>query len=107
MASSFKSYANSSIGVSNTAVFTASASTTVIGFSIANITESAVKASAFLEKSGAGTSFIVKDAPIPAGGSLIAVGSEQKVVLETGDVLSIYANTASSVDTIVSTLELS
>lgn len=107
MASSFKSYANSAIGVANTTVFTATTSTTVIGFSMANVADVAVTASAFVSKSGAGTSYIVKDAPIPLGGSMIAIGSEQKVVLETGDTLNVYANTASSIDSIVSTLELS
>ncbi len=108
MASNFKSYASASIGTANTAVYTASAVTTVIGFSLANITESAVFASAFVTKTGGGgTAYIVKDAPIPFGGSMIAIGSEQKVVLEVGDTLNAYSDTASSMDALVSTLELS
>jgi len=108
MASNFKSYSTPSIGTANTAVYTASAVTTVIGFSLANITETAVYASTFVSKTGGGgTSHIVKNAPIPFGGSLIAIGSEQKVVLEIGDTLNAYSDTATSLDVLVSTLELS
>jgi hypothetical protein len=107
MASSFKSYITSSVGTANTTIFTSTASTTVIGLSLANITSSAITASAFVSKNGGGTAYIVKNAPIPYGGSMIVVGAEQKVVLEVGDTMNVSANTASSVDAIISTLEIS
>lgn len=108
MSSNFKSYATASIGTANTTIYTASAVTTVIGFSLANVTGNAICASSFVSKTNGGRSaFIVKDAPIPNGGSLIAIGSEQKVVLEVGDTLNVYSNTASSIDALLSTLELS
>lgn len=107
MASNFKSYVTSGIGVANTTIYTSTASTTVIGFSLANISSGAITASAFVSKNGGGTAYIVKDAPVPFGGSMVAVGSEQKVVLEVGDTMNVYANTASSMDAIISTLEIS
>jgi hypothetical protein len=107
MASNFKSYISDGIGEANTTIYTSGASTTVIGFSLANITDSAITASAFVTKSGGGgTAYIVKNAPIPYGGSMIVVGAEQKVVLEVGDTLNVSANTESSVDAIISTLEI-
>ena len=39
------------------------------------------------------------------GGALVAVGGDQKLVLETGDLIRGVSDTASSVDTIVSVME--
>jgi hypothetical protein len=108
MANAFKSYVSSSIGTSNTTIITSTASTTVIGCSLANVTATAIYASAFVQKSvGGGVAYIVKNAPIPAGGALVVVGGDQKIVLEVGDAIKAYANTASSVDSLISTLEIS
>lgn len=105
MASTFKSYGTSSVGTSNTTVFTATTSTTVIGFSIANTSNNAITASAILGKNGGSSVYIVKNAPVPYGGSLVIVGGDQKVVMQTSDTIQVAAsNTA---DTIISTLEIS
>ena len=50
---------------------------------------------------------IVKDAQIYTGGALVAVGGDQKLVLETGDKIKVISNTTASVDTIVSVMEQS
>ncbi len=106
MASSFKSYASSSIGTSNTTIFTATTSTTVIGFSIANVSDNAITASAILSKSVGGTSsYIVKNAPVPLGGTLVIVGGDQKIVMEVSDTLKV--NASNTAHTIISTLEIS
>ena len=106
MASNFQSYVYSSIGTSNTTVLTATTTTTVIGFSMSNTTTLPITASAILSKSGGSSVFVVKNAPIPSGGALVLVGGDQKIVMKTGDTLKVSANTASSVDTIISTLEM-
>ena len=49
--------------------------------------------------------FIVKNAEIFEGGALVAVGGDQKLVLETGDKIKVSSDTAASVDTIVSVME--
>ena len=49
--------------------------------------------------------YIVKNAEVYTGGSLVAVGGDQKLVLETGDLIRVVSDTASSVDTIVSVME--
>ncbi len=50
-----------------------------------------------------GTTFnVIKDAPIPVGGSLELIDSGSKIVIQNGDVLKAYANTASAVDCLVS-----
>ena len=107
MASSFKSYVTSGVGTSETTIYTALHSTTVIGLSLADVLNVAVTGSAKLYKSGGGSAYLVKNAPIPSGGTMVIVGSDQKVVLEIGDSIKATANTAASVDVIISTLEFS
>jgi len=50
--------------------------------------------------------YIVKNAVIPVGGSLVPVGGDQKLVLEATDVLKVVSDTASSADVIASVLEI-
>jgi hypothetical protein len=49
---------------------------------------------------------VVKDALIIPGSSNVLVGGEQKLVLETGDFLSVTSSLANSADVIVSVLEI-
>ena len=72
---------------------------------LANITSGVISVTATLND-GSNTTHIVKDAPVPTGGSLILLGGDQKVVLMTGDKVIITSNTASSVDVIMSFLEI-
>ena len=107
----FKSKISANIGLSaspTTVTDTVSASTahTVIGFSLANITTSTITVSAKLNK-GASSAFIVKDATVLAGGTIVLVGGDQKVVLEAGDTLTAYCSASSSCDAIVSYLSAS
>ena len=87
------------------AVVAASTQTTLIGMTLANITSGVINVTATLND-GTNTTHIVKDAPIPTGGSLILLGGDQKVVLMTGDKIIVTSNTASSVDVIMSFLEI-
>ena len=50
-----------------------------------------------------GTTFnVIKDAPIPVGGSLELIDSGSKIVIQNGDVLKAFASTASACDVLVS-----
>ena len=49
---------------------------------------------------------VVKEAPIPSGGSLVVVGGDQKLVMQTGDSMRVKSDTASSIDAIMSILEI-
>jgi len=109
MANTFTRKVSRSIGTSATAIdgYTVGASTqtTVIGLTLANRTASQVLVDVTLND-GANDTYMVKDAPIPAGSSLVVVGGDQKVVLGTGDSIKITSDTASSVDAIMSILEI-
>jgi hypothetical protein len=107
MANSFKNYGSAAVGTSPTVVYTAGAGTqaTIIGMSVANLLNTSISANVILNISGSNF-YMVKSAQIDPGSSLIPIGGGQKVVLESGDYLSVNTNTASSVDVIVSLLEI-
>ena len=106
---SFKSQVTPSIGLSGTpstitATVGSGTTATIIGLSLANISASNVTVSAKLNKSGGSSAFLIKDATVLSGGTLVVVGGDQKLVLEAGDTVTSYASTASSVDASVSYL---
>ena len=110
MANTFKRKASQGIGTSATAIGSytvgAGTQTTVIGLTCANVTTTAVTVDVILND-GSTDTYIVKGATVPSGGSLVVVGGDQKVVLEPNDSVTVTASTASSVDAIMSILEIS
>ena len=101
MPNNFKSYQSTGV-TTETTVLTgpASTQTTVIGMSVANTGTGAATASVKLN-----TAYLVKDAPIPVGGSLVVIGGDQKTVVEATDTISVISDV--TVDVITSTLEIS
>jgi len=81
---------------------------TLIGMTISNIVSSVIAVDVILENSSSRT-YIVKAAPIPTGGSLVACGGDQKIVLwyhgGNGDQIVVRSNTANSVNIVLSYLE--
>jgi hypothetical protein len=102
----FKNAVVAAVGVSDTNILTAAAAvaTTLIGMTVANVTANQIKASVKVT-SGATTVYLIKDAPIPVGGALVPLGGDQKVVLETGDIIKVVTDTAASADVLLSYLE--
>jgi hypothetical protein len=108
MANTFKNRTLRAVGTTPTdvgAVVAASTQTTLIGMTVANITSGVISVTVTLND-GSNTTNIVKDAPIPTGGSLIPVGGDQKIVMMTGDKIIVTSNTASSADVTMSFLEI-
>jgi hypothetical protein len=109
MANTFKNNTLKSAGVSAQNAYTAGVgvSATIIGMSIANIITTPITASVILSGGTiTGNVFLVKDATIAPGGSLVPIGGDQKVVLEAGDYLQVNTSIASSADVITSILEI-
>jgi len=110
MANTFKRYTSRAIGTSATAVGSytvgASTQTTVIGLTVANITANSINVDITHVDVSSNVTYIVKGAPVPNGGALVAVGGDQKIVLQTGDQIKVTANTVSSADAIMSILEI-
>ena len=109
MANAFKNKTQRQIGTSLTAIESytvgGSTETTVIGLTISNTTTSVIEVDATLND-GTNDFYIVKNAPVPAGGALVAVGGDQKVVMMPGDSIKVKSNTATSADVIMSILEI-
>lgn len=108
MPNTFKNYLTTNLTTSDTTIYTGPALTqsTAIGLTIANKHTAAITASVKVQ-SGATTCFLVKDAPIPLGGSLVVIGGDQKVVIEAADLLIASCSIASGADSILSVLEIS
>ena len=84
-----------------------SVTTTIIGMTMANISSSSVDASVKIVKSGGTDIYIVKDAPIAVGSSMVVVGGNQKLVLEDGDAVQIVSSVTATVEVSLSILEMS
>ena len=86
-------------------VYTAAAGKTCImlELDIANTTSAVVEASVQIFDTSATTSaYIVKNAPVPAGGSLMVIAG-QKIVLEPTDIVKVTAS--GTVDVVAAILE--
>ena len=108
MANTFKNRTLRAVGTTPVdvgAAVAASTQTTLIGMTVSNIVSSVISVTVTLND-GTNTTNLVKDAPIPTGGSLLVCGGDQKIVLMTGDKLIVTSNTASSADVITSFLEI-
>jgi hypothetical protein len=82
-----------------------STTTIVIGLTCTNTTGSAITANVFLANATANT-YIVANAPISSGASLIPIGGDQKIVMITGDKIYVQSSAATSIDAILSIMEI-
>jgi hypothetical protein len=108
MASTFKNFTARSIGTTANAVYnptTSNIQSTIIGMTIANIGTTTIAVNVYLNESSANT-YLIKNALVPVGGTLVPIGGEQKLVVEQNNTLYVSSNTASSADVILSVLEI-
>jgi hypothetical protein len=109
MANTFKNQTLKAAGTTAQNAYAAGAGVqaTVIGMTIANITNSPISANVILSGGNITNNvYLVKDATIAPGGALVPIGGDQKLVLEAGDYLQVNTSIASSGDVIVSVLEI-
>mgnify|MGYP003111025408 CR=1 FL=1 len=110
MANAFKSVSSQSVGTTQVSVYEcpAATSTTIIGMTIANTNTAQITVDVQMkDASNSDTQIhIVKDAPIPVGGSLVVIGGDQKVVFEVSDSMNVTSDTTTSADVILSFLEI-
>lgn len=109
MANTFTRKLSRGVGTTATAIgsYTVAANTTVVivGLTVTNTSGSAITANVFINDGSANTS-VVTNAPISSGASLIPVGGDQKIVLLTGDSVRVQSSAASSIDAILSIMEI-
>ena len=76
----------------------------IIGVRCTNTSGVSVDITVYIKKSSVNY-YIIKDAPIPTGGSLELIDGGSKVVLQTGDSVEAYASAATSVDIVLSVVD--
>jgi hypothetical protein len=103
MFTQFVNYIQKNVGTTAVTLVTVPANNqlAVNQLNCANVTSLAVTCSVTVTRSGVAI-FILRNATVPAGGSLICVGESQKIVLMAGDVLQVQSSTATSIDCVVS-----
>ena len=103
MANNFKNVQTVGVSTTATAVYsgTAGVQATVIGLNVAN-TGSGVEYVHVLVNSA----YMVKNAPLPLGSTLVVVGGDQKLVVGPSDVVKVQT-VGGTVDVVVSVLEVS
>jgi uncharacterized Zn ribbon protein len=108
MANAFKLVTDTGVGTSAATIYTcpSSTETTIIGLSIANIVTSQIEIDVQLENNDGDNVYIIKDAPVPVGSSLVVVGGDQKVVMNASDVLKVTSSASTSADVTLSILEI-
>jgi len=108
MANLFKRFISANVGTTFEAIggyeVPAANVATVIGLSIANRSNTGITVDAVLSNSTQAT-YIIRNAPVPFGGTLVAVGGDQKVVMQVGDSIEVVSDTSTSADVILSLLE--
>lgn len=108
MANAFKTVTDTAVGTSAATIYTcpASTETTIIGMNVANILTSSITVDIQLENNDGDNVYILKDAIVPVGSALVAVGGDQKIVMNASDVLKVTASQASAADVTLSILEI-
>ena len=110
MANVFSRKVSRNIGTSLTSVGSytvgVGVKTTVIGLSICNTSSASVTVDVTVND-GANDYYLVKGAGIGVGNSLIPIGGDEKVVLIAGDSIKVKSSAATSVDAVMSILEIS
>lgn len=107
MATAFKNSITGIIGTESHRVYKCPSGTTatVIGLSLANISSSEVTANVLVIANTSFQAHIIKNAPVPVGGTLVVIGGDQKVVLEAADEMRVKGGASASLSAVVSVLE--
>jgi hypothetical protein len=105
MFTQFANYIQKNVGVTAVTLVTVPANQrlTINQLSLANVLTTNITASVFVTRSAVDY-FILRNATVPAGGSLICAGASQKIVLVASDQLKVQSSTATSIDVVVSGL---
>jgi len=107
MAQNFRRYTRNDVGTSasdipNGANF--DSYDTIVGIHMTNITSNSIVVDAYIND-GTNDIYLVKGAPIAAGGTLQLLDGGAKIVVQSGDRLYVKSDTASSLDVWVSAVD--
>jgi hypothetical protein len=77
----------------------------VLGLTLANRSGGTITADVLINN-GNDNYYLVRSAPINVGGALVPIGGDQKLVLQTGDNVRVRSDSATSLDAIMSIMEI-
>jgi len=108
MATFFRNSVIKEVGSTPTTVLQNSANSkmTVLGVSLANISESSLFVSMTLTDDQGTEGYFLKDVNLPPNSSLRALNGGEKLILGNGNILKVTSNLDTSVDVIVSYVEI-
>ena len=108
MASFFRNSIVKEIGVVPVRVLqtTNASRITVIGLSLANLTESVITASVTVQDDTSVTGYFIKDVLIAPQSSLRVVNGGEKLILAPSNEMFVTSNTGDSIDAIISYVEI-
>ena len=110
MANTFTRKLSRNIGTTATQVgsYTVGSSTTtvVVGLTVTNTSGSPITANVYISDQSAANTYVVANAPISSGASLVAVGGDQKIVLIEGDKIYVQSSASGSADAVLSIMEI-
>ena len=104
MAQDFERYIQRNVGTSAVTVHTSNSDDAIISIRCANTTTSTINIDVFIND-GSNDYYLIKNCPIVSGGSLELIDGGSKIVLASGDQLYVKSDTASSLDTVVGSVD--
>lgn len=108
MATTFKNKVVTEIGTSTTEVLSTSDNNriTVVGFSLANLTDGVVLIDVTLRDADSTTGYYAKELLLPPNTSLRVLNGGEKLILTPNNNLYVRSNVDNSVDCVLSTVEI-
>ena len=101
MAQDFERNIARNVGTSEVVLRTANSDDAIVGINIANVTTTQILMDVYITDDY----YIIKDAPIPVGSALQVLDGGAKIVMQSGDILNVQSDTASSADVWVSVVD--
>lgn len=108
MATTFKNKVVTNIGTTRQEVLQSAANSriTIVGFSLANLTEGVVLVNVELQDETSTVGYYAKDLIVPPNTSLRVLNGGEKLILAPSNVLYVTSNVSDSIDVVISTVEI-
>ena len=104
MAQNFRRYTKNNVGTAVENVYSANSYDTIVGIALTNVHSSSINVDCYIND-GTNDIHLVKSAPIPVGSQLQLIDGGAKIVVQSGDVIKVVSDTASSCDVWVSAVD--
>ena len=105
MAQDFERHIDRNTGTSPVTVFTSNSDDAVVGIRCCNIhATSSINVDVYIVNGG-NNYYLTKTAPIPVGSALELIDGGSKIVMQSGDALTVVSSVATGLDTVVSRID--